>query len=135
MAGRKKKTESWIKGGFVAITYEMMNSNAFRKLNGAALKALIFCMRKVKIDDPIDRFKYHFSLTYPEAKKYGLSDATFYRSIKQLQDLGFIDCVMKGGLDKGIKKPTLYKLSQRWKDYGTPTFKKLHDGYCEGVQG
>jgi hypothetical protein len=135
MAAGKKKNKSWIKGGFIAITFEMMDSKAFRAMNQSALKAFIFCMRKVKIDDPIDRFKYQFSLTYPEAKKQGLTDSTFCRGMKQLQDLGFTDCVMKGGLDKGIKKATLYRLSKRWKDYGTPAFKKLHEGYCEAVHG
>jgi hypothetical protein len=135
MAVRNKKTKSWIEGGFIAITYQMMDSKAFRAMNVSALKAFIFCMRKVKVHDPVDRFKYHFSLTYPEAKKHGLTDSTFFRGMKQLQDLGFIVCVMKGGLDSGIKKPTLYRLSQKWKDYGTPNFKKLHDGYSEVIHG
>jgi hypothetical protein len=131
----RNNNKNKIYGGFVPFTYEMMDSKAFRELTGAALKALIFCMRKVKTHHPIDRFRLHFSLTYAEAKKQGLTDSTFRRGIKQLQELGFIDCVMKGGMRFQGKACSLYRLSQRWKDYGTSNFKKLHDGYCEVVHG
>lgn len=133
MARGKKQNK--IPGSFVAITYEMIESKAFKELNSSSLKSLILCMRKVKTYDPIDRFKLQFSLTYPEANKQGLWDSAFSRGIKQLQQLGFIDCVMKGGMRFQGKANSLYRLSQRWKRYGMPDFQKQHEGYCETVHG
>lgn len=131
----KRKKQNRIQGGFVAITYEMINSKAYRELNGAALKALIICMRKVKTYDLYDRYKFQFSLTYPEAKKQGLWHSAFNRGMKQLQKVGFIDVVMRGGMRFQGKACSLYRLSRRWKEYKTPNFKQQHNGYCEMVHG
>jgi len=134
---RKSKEPSWLDDskGFVAITFEMIDSKAFKNLTGSGLKALILLMRKNKEKHPIDRFKYQFSFTYPEGKKEGICNASFCRGIKQLYRLGFIDIVIKGGLRGVSKYPSYYRLSQRWKKYGTPEFKKLPDGYCLDVHG
>ena len=45
---RKKKEPSWLDDskGFVAITFEMIDSTAFKELTGSGLKALILLMRK-----------------------------------------------------------------------------------------
>lgn len=156
MARKKKWEDSWIEGGFVAITCEMINSQAYRELTGSAIKALILCMRKVKEMDRTERFKVIFSLTYPEAKKQGFCDGTFWRAMKSLQRLGFIDCTIKGGLTGRHKKtpsahnyktpvkwkgkeygktPSAYRLSLRWKKYGTPDFEDIHLGHCEVING
>ena len=82
MSYKSTKNKSWIDGGFVAITYEIMNSKAFKSLNGSALKTLVLCMRKVKVNNPIDRFKYHFEFTYPEARKQGLVGISFCRGFR-----------------------------------------------------
>ena len=132
---KKKREDSWIEGGFVAITFEMMNSRAYRKLTGAALKALILCMRKVKEMDRAERFKVIFSLTYSEAKKQGFCDATFWRAMRLLQHVGFIDCHMKGGLRCDRKTPSAYRLSLRWKKYGTPDFEAIYPGHCMEING
>jgi hypothetical protein len=130
-----KKTKNRINGGFVAIPFEMMDSKAFQELNGSSIKTLIFCMRKVKTYDPIDRFKFQFSFTYPEADKKKVGHSSFSRALKQLQALGFIDCIIKGGMRFQGKACSEYSLSQRWKDYGTSNFKPRHDGYCKAVHG
>lgn len=117
----------------MAVTYEMLESKAYRKLSGSALKALLLCLRKVKTYDPIDRFKFHFSLTYPEAKKLGFCNASFFRGMKLLRKLGFIDFIQPGGLRFEHKASSLYRLSQRWKKYGTPGFQEVRDGYYEGI--
>lgn len=132
---RRKAKESIGGGGFVPITYEMINSRAYKELSGSSLRTLILCLRKVKTHDKVDRFKYHFAFTYPEAKKEGLGDASFCRGLQQLQRVGFIDCVIRGGLRCDGKACSQYKLSQRWKKYGTPDFKELHAGYCMSVHG
>jgi hypothetical protein len=132
-----RKEKSWLNDskGFIAITFDMMDSKAFRKLTESGLKALIFCMRKVKIKNPIDRFKYQFLFTYPEANKQGICDASFCRGIKQLQGLGFIDIVIKGGRRGESKFCTHYRLSQRWKKYNTPEFKNHWEGHCVDIHG
>lgn len=135
MKRKTKKEDSWIKGGFVATTFEMMDSRAYKKLTGFAIKALNLCMRKVKEMHCVERFLVIFSLTYPEARKQGFCDVTFWRAMKQLQRVGFIDCVMKGGLRCDRKTPSRYRLSQRWKVYDTPEFKDLHPGHCEEING
>jgi hypothetical protein len=133
---KKPKDPSWLDNEpFVPITYEMMDSRAYKQLSKAGIKILIFTMRKVKIKNPIDRFKYQFTFTYPEARKYGLWDSFFARGINQLHDLGFLDIVIKGGRRGESKFCTYYRLSQRWKKYGTPEFKRLHKGYAISVHG
>lgn len=134
---RRRKEPSWLDDskGFIAITYEMMDSKAFRELTESGIKALILFMRKVKIRNPIDRFKFQFPFTYPEAKKQGICDASFCRGIKQLQRLGFLDIVIKGGKRGESKDCTYYRLSQRWKKYGSPEFKNYWEGHCVGVHG
>jgi hypothetical protein len=132
---RSRKIKNRIVGGFVPITYEMISSSAFKELMGSALKALILCMRKVKTHHPIDRFSYQFELTYPEAKKQGICHTSFCRGMKQLQQVGFIDCVVRGGMRFQGKSSSLYRLSQRWKKYGTPEFQETWHGYCEEIHG
>ena len=135
MAKNRKWKDSWIEGGFVSITFEMIDSHAYKELTGSAIKAFILCMRKVKESHRTERFKVVFSLTYPEARKQGFCDVTFWRSMKSLQRVGFIECIMKGGLRCDRKTPSAYRLYQRWKAYGTPEFKFLHPGHCEGIHG
>lgn len=135
MGASKRKGCNRIQGGFVAITFEMINSQAYRKLHVSALKALILCIRKVKTYNPYDRYKFQFSLTYPEAKKQGLWASAFNRGMKQLQEVGFIDVIMRGGMRFQGKACSLYCLSRRWKEYGTPNFKHQHNGYCKAVHG
>jgi hypothetical protein len=156
MKRKSKWEDSWIDGGFVAITFQMINSKAYKELTGSAIKALILCMRKVKEQHRTERFQAIFSLTYPEARKQGLCDGTFWRAMKLLQRVGFIDCTIKGGLTGRIKKtpsahnyklpvkwkekefgktPSAYRLSLRWKEYGTPAFEDRHPGYCETING
>lgn len=131
----RKKDRNRIQGGFVPLTYEMIDSKAFQKLTGSAKMSLFLCMRKVKTNHHIDRFTFQFSLTYPEAKKHGLWDSAFNRGMKQLQKLGFIECTFKGGMRFQGNACSLYRLSQRWKQYGTTDFQTRHDGYCEAVHG
>ena len=134
---KKRKEPSWLDDskGFVAITYEMMDSQAFQELTGTGLKTLILLTRKNKTKHPIERFKYQFPFTYPEAKKNKIGNASFCRAIKQLQRVGFIDIVIKGGLRGVSKYCNYYRLSQRWKKYGTHEFKNYWEGHCVGVHG
>ena len=60
---------------------------------------------------------------YCEAKnKYGIPATTFARAIDQLIEFGLIDINHHGG--GMVKDMTTYYISDRWRDYGTPEFKK-----------
>ncbi len=129
------KKKGKIKGGFVVFTYEMMESPAYRELTGASLKALLLFLRKVKTHHHLDRYEQQFPLTFAEAKKKGISHSSFSRAITQLIETGFIDCAAKGGLRNEGKSYSYYRLSRRWKDFGTERFISRHRGYSENVQG
>ena len=60
---------------------------------------------------------------YCEAKKkYGIPASTFSRAIDQLIEFGLIDINhLRGGMAKDM---TTYYISDRWRDYETPGFKK-----------
>ena len=60
---------------------------------------------------------------YCDAKdKYGIPASTFSRAIDQLIEFGLIDINHLGG--GMVKDMTTYYISDRWRDYGTPEFKK-----------
>ena len=132
---KKGKKDSWLDGGFVPITFEMIKSEAYRELKEKSLKTFILLMMKNKNKHPIERFRYQFPLTYAEAKRNNIPAASFHRAIKKLHQVGFIDITVRGGLRGVSKYPTHYRLSQRWKKYGTPTFIELPDGHATEIQG
>jgi len=136
--GKKRKVgwkDNWFDGPFVLIPYELIDSKAYMELKGAGVRALMLCMRKVKEMKGTERFKVLFSLTFREAREKGFCDATFWRSMKSLQRLGFVDCEMRGGLRNENKYATIYRLSLRWKKYGTPDFDYIPPGSCEQING
>ncbi|MBA4349614.1 MAG: hypothetical protein C0415_06485 [Thermodesulfovibrio sp.] len=112
---------------FVALTWEMLNSKAYKELNYASAKALSYFLGKFKgsYHDP-QRYLSGFSFSYSEAKTYRFSSATFSKIIQELVAKGFIDPVDRGGLRSDGKSYNLFKLSERWKDYGKPDFKPLN---------
>jgi len=132
---RRGKIRNRIVGGFVALPIEMMDSPAYHKLKGAAVKVLLLLMRKVKTHNPAERYDYQFPFTFPEAKRKGIPHSTFNRALTQLIELGFIDVVSIGGMRYEGKSFSYYKLSKRWKDYGTPVFEQRWRGHCESVHG
>jgi len=67
-------------------------------------------------------------LTYKEAKaRFEISSPRLARALSQLVEFGFVDVVHSGGgLTGGAysKDKSLYGLSDRWRAWGTPAFKK-----------
>jgi hypothetical protein len=61
--------------------------------------------------------------TYREARgKYGITASRFRRGLDELIEKGFIDVEATG---MGVQKvTTLYAVSDRWRDYGTPAFRE-----------
>ncbi len=111
---------------FVAMPWEMLNSQAYKDLPQSAGKALPYFLGKVKaLYNSPERHRTDFSFTYTEAKKYGFAVGTHHRVISLLVEKGFIDPVYKGGKRSFGMSSSLFRLSERWKRYGYPDFKKI----------
>lgn len=122
---KKGRKESSI-DTFVALPWALLNSKAFKDMTSSAGKALPYFRGKIKL--PFNDLNYHridFSLSYKEAISLGFSRGTFSKIIPELVGKGFIDPVEKGGLRGFGKTTSLFKLSERWKNYGTTEFKKI----------
>ena len=111
---------------FVPLTWETLNSLAYKDLPPSSAKALPYFLGKSKAgyNDP-QRYLGEFSFSYTEGKRYGFSPATFSKVIQALIRFGFIDPVDKGGLRGDCRSYNLFKLSRRWEGYGTENFKPL----------
>ena len=66
-----------------------------------------------------------FSFSYREAGKYGFSNGTFFKVIQDLMKFGFIDPIDKGGLRGESRSSSIFKLSERWKDYSKNDFEVI----------
>ena len=124
-----KRTKRLISGKlppFVALTWEMLNSQGYKKLPSSAAKALGYFLGKVKCkyNDP-QRYILEFTFSYKEGERYGFAPATFSKIIQDLVRFGFIDPVDKGGLRGDCKSYNFFKLSKRWEEYGMSNFRPL----------
>jgi hypothetical protein len=108
---------------------DLVKSKAWMSLGGIAPQVyLVFCA-KCQVWRPKGSRTYtitnngeiHFS--YAEAKKsYGITAPRFRRAIDDLIAKGFIDIESTGmGVHKAL---TYYRISERWRSYGCPTFKQ-----------
>lgn len=62
-----------------------------------------------------------FEFTASEAERlFHISRPTFSKSIKTLIEVGFIEVVRHGGTLDGKGIPSLYRLSERWKEWEPP---------------
>ena len=112
---------------------EMMESEVFRNLSGTAMWVLLRFLQKqswshmkrggrnIKIYE-----NSGLTFTYTEAAHFNISGSTFHRTIKALVERGFLDVEHRGGTfgHGEIKDYTRFKLSQRWKAWGTSEFEK-----------
>lgn len=123
---RRKKGKGNFLPPFVPLTWEMLNSQAYKDLQHSAAKALPYFLGKVKVghSDP-NRYVASFSFSYAEAKKLGFAIGTHHRVISQLMEKGFIAPVYKGGQKSFGMSASLFSLSERWKGYGSPDFRKI----------
>lgn len=81
------------------------------KVGGNRKRPLYACTNNGKISFP-----------YDEANARGLSVQQFSRALKELHAHGFIDITRIGKAARG--EYTLYALSERWRDFGTPNFNR-----------
>lgn len=110
---------------FVMITYELIDSEAYKALPPSAGKLLPYCLRKVK--EPYGSpksYSTNFDFSYTEAAAKGFASDTFSRSLHALIEKGFINLIKKGGLRGYQKSNSIYRLSDRWRKYDTPDFEQ-----------
>ena len=114
----------------IVFELSLINSSAFRDLNATAIKVLLDFYAKRRMAKQRNRSKRQdkwtitnngeIVYTYKEAEKKGISSAAFARALDQLIDHGFIEIAYTGA---GIcKAQTLYKISEKWTDWGTEGF-------------
>ena len=111
---------------FVPLTWEMLNSIAYKDLPPSSAKALPYFLGKVKANhNSLQYYMVEFSFSYTEGKRLGFALGTFSKIIQSVIRFGFVDPVDKGGLRGDGKSYNFFKLSKRWEEYGTPNFRPL----------
>lgn len=116
MAKNNKRQK--IGGQFVPLQHELLNSLAFQSLGNGSKVGLIYFYKDIK-----NGHQETVILTFPQAKKYGVcrSATTFDAIKKELVEKGFLDSFEPGGLGKHA----IFKMSFRWKLYGTARFEAI----------
>jgi len=115
----------------IVIEKELLKSDAFRGLTGAAKTAYFDFRMKCRIKSMKSkngRKKERVILNngeleycYSEAEKKGITRPRFMRAIDALVERGLIDIAHSGsGGRKGDK--SLYAISERWRHFGTKNF-------------
>lgn len=111
---------------FVAISWEILNSKPFQKLNFASGKILPYFLGKPKLRfDDLNYYESIFNFSYGEAEKLGFARETFSRCVKDLQADGFLIKISSGGLRGDSKSYSKYKLSKEWKVKGNEELVKM----------
>ena len=119
--------------GDLYISRELIHSDAFRDLSGkAALLCLLRLHQKARrkkirgkkaVKEMVITNNNELEFTSAEAKELGMSESSFRKAIKELvEDKGFINIAVRGSWY--YRTSTLYGISNRWRQYGTPSFKK-----------
>ena len=132
----QKKKRKFKNRSLCLLEPDLIESDAYRNLSGKwALVVLIRFHQKAHRKKPGRRqqplHKYiitnngEIKFTYSEAEELGIkSSKTFNRVIRELvEDKGFIEISESGNWYE--KKSTKSAISNRWKRYGTPDYKKV----------
>jgi hypothetical protein len=115
----KKYRGKKIEGQFVPLQHTLLDSLAFQSLSNGSKVALVYFHKDIK-----NGHQETLILTFPQANNYGVCKSpTTFNSIKQeLVEKGLLDPFKPGGLGKH----SIFKISYRWKLYGTNRFEKIH---------
>lgn len=116
----------------LVILRELIESKAWRNLTGIAPQLYTFFLLRRQMVKTGKRGhekwqcanSQEITFTYSEAKeKYEITQRRFLTAIDELIEKGFLDVIESAsGM---FKKATVYGLSERWRQYGTPQFKKV----------
>lgn len=114
----------------VTLSYELMDSDAFKQLTAHQIRILLRFMQKRTWATTGKGKKKEtifnnggLAVTYREAETLGIKTSSFHRGIIKLVELGFLDIEHQGGwMGRDYSR---YSISERWKYYGTDSFKKV----------
>jgi hypothetical protein len=130
--GRKKDKQILALPPFVPMTWQLLNSNAYKALSYASRALLPYFVGAPKYPDGKKinlrsemYLRTEFTFSYKEAERYGCSTRTFTRVIEDLMRKGFIDPVDKGGLRGTGLSFNRFRMSERWKQYGAENFAEV----------
>lgn len=124
MSGKTKKKH-------VVLEREMIFSQAFRELKGAAKDVVLIFMAKRQMKSYGRQGKQRWivendgeiNFTYGEAIEYGITARRFARALDEAVEKGFVDVAYSGlGVLNGVRDPSRFAISNRWRAYGTPDF-------------
>ena len=117
------------------VDWEIMESEAFKSLSATALRVFFRFLQKRKWTPSGKRGNKSrkpvyentgLSFTYSEAETLGIPTSTFHISVKALIEVGLLDIAHQGGIYKNDY--SRYNISERWRDYGTPSFQAVVKG-------
>ena len=124
----KIKNQIWIEP-------DMFYSEAFMELSASAIRTLLRCLQKrkwdkLKVNGRRKNIYRHegFIFPYIEAAFLKIGTTQHWKNLKSLVEKGFIDIVHQGGWYQKHERErdySVYMLSERWRQYGTPDFKKV----------
>jgi hypothetical protein len=121
----RKKTGNKLEP-FVPMFWDTLHSKAYKALPPSTAKLLPYFLGKVQINPKHpEYYKMTFSFTYSEALVYGCSRRTFYGVVSALVQYGFLDPVKRGGLRGMNMSSSIFRLSNRWKQYGNAFFVEM----------
>jgi hypothetical protein len=119
------------------LTPDLIESDAFLSLSGkAAMLCLIRFHQKAFKKKPKHNKRGGYVITnngeiiftYSEARELGMkSSQTLWKAVRELVEKGFIDIAEVGNWY--LKQPNKYAISDRWKRYGTPEFRKAKNKF------
>jgi len=112
--GNKRKKDRSKSPPFVMIFKEMLASEAWGALTNASRVAYLHLKGKSINSDQTEIF-----LSYKEMERI-MEKRTFSRSLKELQEIGFIEKTQMGGL---FRRRNIFRLSEAWKEYRRPSGK------------
>lgn len=108
----------------VFISWEILESEAFRKLSATAIRVLLRFLQKRTWVTMRKKTIYEnggLVFTYTEAEDMGISRSMFNNILHKLIEVGFIDMEHQGG---GLGRDySRYAISKRFENYGTDAFK------------
>jgi hypothetical protein len=121
----------------IRIKAEIYYSEAFKAItrSGSTIITIMRCLqkRKWKFEGKRKSKKMvyldeGFIFPYTEAAFLGIGTTQHWKNIKKLIEVGFLDPVHQGGWYQKHERErdySVYKLSERWRNYGTHEFKTV----------
>lgn len=105
----ESKNASGIEKRYIRLGDTLLCSAAARGLSPSAFKALIY-MKIEAAGKKNFQFPCHKYIDF-------MSKPTFYKAIKELEEVGFIDIISR---NKNLRIPNEYAFSSRWQNYKRP---------------